>query len=64
MESIYGKLSQSPEGKAAIERYGQCLDKNMDNVSKDCCKLEFAELQRVFQILLEAERNNKAGKSS
>jgi len=43
---IYGRmLKQCPE---AIASYGACIGKNLSEISKDCCKKEYAQLQQCF----------------
>ena len=59
LETAFDKLSADPRGKAAIERYGACLDRQLDDVSKNCCKIEFDELQKVFKELLENKADQK-----
>ena len=47
-ETLFKALSQTEKGRAAIKAYGECLDRQLDDVSKGCCKIEFQRLQKLF----------------
>lgn len=49
LQDTYIKLRQSAEGRQAIAKYGECLERQVDDVRRDCCRVEFQELMRLAE---------------
>jgi len=63
LETAFGHVGDTPELRAAIDKYGACLDRQIDDVSKGCCEIEFQELNRLIKkVLSETSSRSKTAK--
>ena len=57
LETMFEKIKKHPDGQVAIETYGNCLDRQLNDVTKGCCDLEFRALKNILKLVLEEEKH-------
>ena len=49
LEASFARVLQSHSGQLAVKAYGECLERQSEDIRKDCCRVEFDTLQAEYE---------------
>lgn len=48
LETVFSSLTSDAKGKRLLDAYGECVDARLEDIKRNCCKIEYDALFEYF----------------